>query len=260
VKRQRLQKGSISQDKGIWYVRYFVDRVVDGQLEHVRVAKQLGQVTTRGKKPPHVIEEKAQAIVAAATVSNKSPEKAVTLGEFVESVYSPRIAQQKRRSTLKGYHDIWENHVRPRTADVWLTEVRCFHVQQWLDSISNPGVLARSSLRNVKAFLSAVFKLAKQQGYYLGENPVRDTAISPTAAQPEETYAYDLNEIQAMLTVLPEKPAAVVAVAALAGLRRGELAGTLWENYCDDAIFVSRSVWEGHISDPKTARSKAAVR
>jgi len=28
----------------------------------------------------------------------------------------------------------------------------------------------------------------RQQGYYLNENPVRDTAISPTAPQPRETY------------------------------------------------------------------------
>lgn len=259
MKRQRQQKGSISKDKDVWYVRYHVDRVVDGELRHMRIAKQLGQVTTRGKKPPRVIEEKARAIVAAATVSNANPERVLMIGEFFENVYLPHVTQFKRKSTLKGYQDIWENHVRPRTADMWLSDVRCFHVQRWLDSIGEPGTLGRSSLRNIKAFLSSLFKLAKQQGYYIGENPVRDTAISPRAAEPQETYAYNLDEIQTMLSCLPERSAAVVAVAAFAGLRRGELAGALWENYRDGHIYVTRSVWEGHVSDPKTARSKAAV-
>jgi integrase len=48
-------------------------------------------------------------------------------------------------------------------------------------------------------------------------------------------------------------------VAAFSGLRRSELAGLLWENYRDSEIMVTRSVWEGHVSEPKTRKSKAPV-
>ena len=85
--------------------------------------------------------------------------------------------------------------------------------------------------KHVKTFLSAVFKLAKQQGYYRGENPVRDTATSPKAPAPQETYAYDLAEIQQMLSVMPEPAATIFAVAAFTGLRRSELQGLRWEDY-----------------------------
>jgi integrase len=100
--------------------------------------------------------------------------------------------------------------------------VRTFHVQNWLDSVARPGKLGRNSLKHIKTFVSAVFKLAKQQGYNSGENPVRDTATSPKATAPRETYAYDLTEIQQMLSVMPEPAATIFAVAALTGLRRGE--------------------------------------
>jgi integrase len=99
--------------------------------------------------------------------------------------------------------------------------VRTFHVQNWLDSVARPGKLGRNSLKHIKTFVSAVFKLAKQQGYNSGENPVRDTATSPKATAPRETYAYDLTEIQQMLSVMPEPAATIFAVAALTGLRRG---------------------------------------
>ena len=184
MRQKRQQTGYIFQARGHWYVRYFEDRMLDGQLRHDRIAKQIGPVTTRGKRPPRQIEEEARQIVAAANVTNATPERVLTMEEFVERVYFPHVGQHKRPSTLKGYRDIWENHVKARCAGDWLKEVRTFHVQGWLDSIGNGGDLSRNSLKHIKTFISAFFKLARQQGYYIGENPVRDTATSPKATAP----------------------------------------------------------------------------
>jgi hypothetical protein len=50
---------------------------------------------------------------------------------------------------------------------------------EWLPfkSALTAGNLGRNSLKHIKTFISAVFKLAKQQGYFIGENSVRDIAI-----------------------------------------------------------------------------------
>ena len=48
-------------------------------------------------------------------------------------------------------------------------------------------------------------------------------------------------------------------MAAYAGLRRSEIAGLQWENYDGQQITVTRSMWEGHVSKPKTTASKAPV-
>ena len=105
MKRKRQQTGYIFQARGNWYVRYFEDRMKDGQLRHDRVAKQIGPVTTRSKYPPQAIEDEAQRIVAAAKVTNAKPEHVLTLGEFADKVYFPHIEQFKRPSTLKGYRE-----------------------------------------------------------------------------------------------------------------------------------------------------------
>jgi integrase len=91
------------------------------------------------------------------------------------------------------------------------------------------------------------------------ENPARDTAINPKAAEPKETYAYSLEEVQTILSVLPEPAASAFAVAAFMGLRHGEIQGLLWENYRDNELFVARSIWNGEISDPKTRKGRAPV-
>jgi len=258
VKRKKQQAGYIFQARGVWYVRYFEDRMVDGQIRHDRIAKRIGPVTSRGKRPPRQIEDEARNIVAA-TVTNSNPDRVLTIGDFVERVYFPHIKQHKRPSTLKGYRDIWDNHVKARCASDWLKDVCTFHVQGWLDSIAGHGKFSRNTLKHIKTFVSAVFKLAKQQGYYVGENPVRDTATSPKATAPQETHAYDLTEIQQMLSLTPEPAATIFAVAAFTGLRRGELQGWCWEDYDKGQIRVSRAIWEGHVNDPKTGRSKGAV-
>ena len=259
MKRKRQQTGYIFKAHGQWYVRYFEDRVVEGILCHDRIAKQVGAVTTRGKRAPRKIEDAAREIVASAAVASANPERVVTMVEFVERIYFPYIEKYKRPSTLKGYRDLWNNHVKARCAGAWLKDIRTFHVQGWLDSIASPGTLGRNSLKHIKTFISAVFKLARQQGYYAGENPARDTATSPKAAAPQETYAYNLAEIQQMLSGIPEPAATIFAVAAFTGLRRSELQGLRWEDYRDGQIQVSRAIWQGHESDPKTGRSKGAV-
>ncbi len=72
-----------------------------------------------------------------------------------------------------------------------MKNVRTFHVQGWLNSISEKR-LSRNSLKHIKSVISAIFKLAKQLDYFQSENPAKDTAVSPSAAEPEETYAYSL--------------------------------------------------------------------
>lgn len=63
------------------------------------------------------------------------------------------------------------------------------------------------------------------------KNPTRDAAVNPKAAEPQETYAYSLDEIQTILSLLPEPAATAFAVAAFMGLRHGEIQGSLWESY-----------------------------
>jgi integrase len=170
--------------------------------------------------------------------------------------YLPWIKEHKRPSTDKGYRDIWEDHLKAHCKKLWLKDTRTYHVQGWLNQIGK-AKLSRNTLKHIKSVISAIFKLAKQQDYFQGENPARDTAINPGAAEPQETYAYSLDEIESILAVLPEPAATAFAVAAYTGLRHGEIQGLRWED--DGAIQVARSIWNGRATAPKTRKSCASV-
>lgn len=169
-----------------------------------------------------------------------------------------RSCSVRRPSTAKGYRDIWERHLKPLCSATWLRDTRTYHVQGWLNRIG-ASQLSRNTLKHVKSVVSAIFTLAKQQDYFQGENPARDTAVNPAATEPQETYAYSLDEIHTILSLLPEPAATAFAVAAFMGLRHGEIQGLLWENYRDGEMYVSRSIWNGQVTAPKTRKSRARI-
>ncbi len=253
-----MQKGQIVKISDRWYVRYWERRNIGGLVEQKRVSHCLGAVTTRGKHPPADIRDAAAEHLATVNRCSIPAERITTIGQFVEGVYLPWVVEHKRPSTAKGYRDMWEDHLKPLCADVWMKNVRTFHVQGWLNSIAEKE-LSRNSLKRIKSTLSAIFKVAKQQGYFDGVNPVMDTAVSASAAEPEETYAYSLEEINAILSHIPEPATTAFAVAAYAGLRIGEIEGLRWEDYRKGEIHVSRSIWNGHEEEPKTRKSRAPV-
>ena len=254
----RQQRGQIIRIGDRWYVRYWERRNIGGTVERRRVTHSISQITTRGKRPPADVKTEAERHMATVISGTVPAERIVTVGDFVQQVYLPWIAEQKRPSTAKGYRDIWEDHLKPLSEDVWLKDTRTYHVQSWLNQIG-AGKLSRNTLKHVKSVVSGIFTLAKQQDYFQGENPARDSAINPKSAEPQETYAYTLEEIKTILALLPEPAATAFAVAAFMGLRHGEIQGLLWENYRDGELYVSRSIWNGRVSDPKTRKGRAPV-
>jgi integrase len=65
--------------------------------------------------------------------------------------------------------------------------------------------------------------------------------------------------LQSIIGLLPEPAATAFSVAAYMGLRHGEIQGLLWENYQNGEIYVSRSIWNGRVNDPKTRKGRAPV-
>lgn len=203
--RNRKQHGQIIRIGDRWYVRYWERRNVGGTIERKRVTHLIGQVTTRGKRPPADIVTGAERHMATINSGIIPAERIVTISDFVERVYLPWVEQHKRPSTAKGYRDIWEDHLKPLCGQVWLRETRTYHVQGWLNQIG-AGKLSRNTLKHVKSVISGIFTLAKQQDYFQGENPTRDTAINPKAAEPKETYAYTIEEIKSILSANSHNP------------------------------------------------------
>jgi integrase len=243
-------------------LRYRDSFVENGQLVRKQVCKRLSAVDpehVRLKKPPESVRLLAEEELNPINSTSLEPSKNVTLQDFVTRVYFPNMEGQKRASTLKGYKARWDSQLKARCGSFRLREFRTPQAHKVLADIgrANPE-FTRSTLHHLPSLLSAIFRHAIQQGYLTGANPIREASI-PSAPEGEETYAYSLPEVLAMLRVLPDPARAIVAVAGFLGLRRAEIRGLEWHDYTGDEIRVMRSVWESVTNEPKTRKSKAPV-
>jgi integrase len=254
MKRRREQRGTVYAKSGTWYVRYSDSRVINGKLERKRLAKQLGAVEDMTKKGARA---EARNFLAKINQPALAPETAVTLVAFIESVYLPRAEQRTRPSTYRGYKVLWRE-IKPFCQGLWTRDVRTRHVQAVLDAMAETDRFNINSLKHIKSFLSGIFRLADQQGYYDGANPVRETSL-PQARLANETYAYSLEEVLTMIDAVPEPASTLIAAAAFTGARRGELRGMYWENYQNGELLIARSIWNGITTDPKSRKSKAPI-
>ncbi|MBZ5687758.1 MAG: site-specific integrase [Acidobacteriia bacterium] len=254
MKRRREQLGTVYAKSGMWYVRYSDFRVTNGQLERKRLAKQLGCVSDITKK-----EARSEAKVFLAKINQPAltPETAVTFTAFVESVYLPHSERRIRPSTYRGYKVLWRE-IKPFCEGLWTRDVRTRHVQAILEAMAKTDRFNVNSLKHIKSFLSGIFRLADQQGYYEGANPVRETSL-PRVRQADETYAYSLEEVLTLIDAVPEPASTLIAAAAFTGARRGELRGMFWENYQEGELLIARSIWNGITTDPKSRKSKAPI-
>ena len=262
------QRGYVFRAGDWWYIKYR-DTVIDtdqhsstfNQTVRKQLVKRLVTVAPedqRLKRPPQSVERAAEEFLRPLNEGSVTPESTQTLVHFVENVYFPYAAQQKRASTLKTDRNRWKTHLRPRCAEVRLREFRTVTGEHLLQEIARQNDLSKATLKQLKSLLSAIFKHAKRQGFLDGVNPVQDVSI-PKARKSEPTHAYSLEELERMLAVLDERAAAMVAVAGFAGLRRSEIQGLRWSDYNGSSLRVQRSVWEGILDETKTDASNGSV-
>jgi integrase len=257
----REQRGYVFHKGKSWFLRYCDDVMQpDGTIRRKQVCKKLkveygGDYRTQKSVQPFVAE-----ILTPLNGGLLNPQSTMLVSEFVERIYlSEYVDKNLRAATKKQYRDIWENHLKPRMGKLTLRGFRTVHGEQMLAQIAAQAKLGRSSLRHCKAFLSGSFKQAKRLGILDGLNPIMDVSIPRVPEAEEDTYAYNIPEIKAMLALLEEPTRTVVLTAALTGLRKSELRGLTWDSFNGKELSVTRSVWNGTVSEPKTRRSRSPI-
>jgi integrase len=239
----------------MWYLRYYDWRVENERLERKRLCKPLGSKDDMTKIQAR---QTAKEFLTAINAGTLAPETAVTLVDFVERVYLPRLKQDVRPSTYRGYIVVW-NALKPFCADLWTRHMRTKHVQCIVDEMARTDRFNKRTMQHIKFFMSGAFGHAIRTDYYAGGNPVTEAKIPAKVRGVGKTHANSLEEVLMMMDATPEPARTLVAAAAFTALRCGELRGLRWEDYRNGEIHVSRSILNGHETDPKTEESKNAV-
>ncbi len=212
MKTTRHQKGYVYKKGRWWYVRFYDDVMQeDGSIKRVQVARKVAPVSDDYRSKGAVkslVEEKLRPF----NNGHYTPESTMALERFVDTIYLPYVAEQKRPSTFRGYRDIWENHLKARCRSVRLRDFHTSTGEQLLADIAHSNDLSRTMLKHIKSVLSGVFKHARRLGVLHTANPMQDVSI-PKAREGAETRFYTPKEITRMVFVLPEPASTIAALS-----------------------------------------------
>lgn len=258
-----MQSGKVYIKDSSWWLRYRTPIIVSGQKKWKDHYEKLC-ATARFETEKQVrVEYHARISELLGEAIGITRGGSHLVSDFVDNTYFPAKKDVLRPSTLSGYRDYYKL-MRPYLEGKTLADIKLPVAQSMLNQIAEDKPHVSSGLiKHVKWLGVAIFDFAKQSGTYDAEkvNPFKEVTIPPTKFIQGDERVASLDDVVAMIEVLDEPAATLIATAAFSGLRRSEIQGLRWEDLDGDELRVRRSAWRPTtvVEDTKTKASRAKV-
>lgn len=226
---KRQWKGRGGKVQTLWYAVVDVGTGDDGK----RKQKWHGGFKTR-REAEVALSDIVQSLEKQTYIS---PQR-LTLAEFVRGEWVPTMETQVKRSTWDSYRRNLENHVLPALGGVPLQQLSTGHLNGLYRSLLSQGRrngagggLSAKTVRNIHGALSKVLADAADRGLVS-----RNIAVSARPPKPRKTGARQIRfwtppELAKFLaSVRDDRLYALWHLAAMTGMRRGELLGLRWSD------------------------------
>lgn len=236
-------------------------RVVDGLEADISITYPDGSQFRERKKVP--VSGRASALRWARDreafllrEGRPQPRKDVpTLGVFGPTFIEQHcVANRHKASGIERKKSALKTHLYPHLGGVRLDEISDQQVQRLKVAM---GALAPKSANNVLTTLSMLLKVAVEWGV-IAKVPCR---IRMLKVQQKEAGFLDFDQFGTLVAAAQKLGSAVYVFVLLcgeAGLRRGEAMALEWTDLDlkRRMMTVARSVWNGHVSAPKSGKSR----
>lgn len=188
----------------------------------------------------------------------EAPPRTATFSEFADQWLRDYAEVKVKPSTKDDYTGVVRKHLKPYFKDTPLASIDAKMVQDYVSEKMQKGLAPRTVNKTVTV-LKLMFKHAVIWGY-LKDNPAQYVE-RPREAKQEREYLKPI-EIRRLLEASPPEYLPLYAIAALAGLRQGEVLALRWSDIDlkQRVIFVRRSWHDKHgFGEPKSQNSRRAV-
>jgi len=253
---KRQWKGRGGKVRVLWYVVVDVGQGDDGR----RQQKWHGGFKTR-RDAERALADLVQSLENQTYITPQH----LTLADFARGEWLPTMRTQVKHSTWDSYRRNLELHVLPVLGGTRLQQVTAGHLNSLYRSLLGSGHhngtsgLAPKTVRNVHIAVSKLFADAGDRGL-VGRN----VATSAKAPKPRKTTVTEIRfwtpqELSEFLqSMKDDRLYALWHVAAMTGMRRGELLGLRWADVDCDAgrLAVRQTVisvaYEVSVTTPKS--------
>jgi integrase len=257
----RFQNGYVSEAYGAFHVRYYLTELVDGKPVRRQKSTRLCAKDNKhySAKCKPVQQLAAQFMQRVNALGGNMPQQDVSVVDFWEQTYKPHLQKAVKASTINGYLKMWKQHLAPAFAGHALRDYQTFQATQLLTNLAERG-LGRRTIAHIRSLASGLFRHALRLNR-INTNPWRDAGSLFPVKEPEATYAYTLEEAEAIINGLIANPSAqlVFGLTAFIGLRPSEISGLRWEDIDTDWIHIRRAAVRGVVDTTKTPESVSSV-
>jgi integrase len=126
-----------------------------------------------------------------------------------------------RASTLSRFESALGAHFLPFFGGFGLAEIDTLRLEQFRTTLFVVGNLKPRTINGLIAVLRLILRRARLDGVSTAPDPTTSLYLLPVAVRRIDCYSRA--EVGALLAAMPDRWAAVVGFAALAGLRQGEI-------------------------------------
>ena len=201
-----------------------------------------------------------------AQQAEQSPNRDMRVVDFWEKIYLPYCEEiiqltgkpRKTPSTVRGYKQIWRQHLKSHFGNLTLQEYAPHTGTVFLDSLT--GTQGKATLRHIKACATSLFKRAVNK-QHIKVNPWHDVQMPDDAVEAAPTLHYTVEEAEDIISALVDRADCqlIMSLACFLGLRPGEIAALRWEDFDEENVHIRRSVVRGIVGTPKTKESIASL-
>ncbi len=186
------------------------------------------------------------------------PEGTMTFGQFLKKCWEPAVVPHLKATSVRYYGKQIERHLLPTFGEWRLKDITKEEVQRFLGQKRKQG-LSGSSVHGIRTALGKVLQAAVDWNY-LEENSARGIRLGDRTPVQERAYLLP-DQLALLINSLSDPCRTLAVIAALTGLRIGELLALRWKHvdFTHDAIRVRETVYEGQFGSPKTKSSRRDV-
>jgi integrase len=254
----RYQTGYIFSTRTTFFLRYYTTELVDGQLRRIQKSQRLcAKDAVHHSRTCKAVRQLAADILAEVN-GQTAPVVNQTVVDFWDKIYLKFIEENLRHSTVWGYKQIWNQHLKAHFGATLLRDYKTATGSLFLSQLAK--TFGRHTLQHIRSLASGIFTHAVNRGV-IDTNPWHDCRVLGKTIEPGETAHYTLEEAENVISALGRHVDAqtIVGLSFFVGLRPGEIQGLRWEDLTDGWLHVRRAVVRNVIGETKTKSSVASL-
>ena len=254
--KSKHQLGTVYEASNSFFVRYFA--TVDGVRKRVSHKLCDHDEDHYSITCPAVLGLRDEHMVAARKPKPQAT-GATLITDYWENNYLPTIKAGLKPSTVEGYKDVWDKHLKEHFASHTFRGYDAAHGNQLLNSLV-ARKYSRRTIAHIRSLASGIFTYAindNVDGMLTNNigNPWRNVKTKIKPPKPKPTKHYTLTEVMDIINNKLTRIDAqlIVCLAGLMGLRPSEIIALSWEdvNLKTGKVRLHQAYVRGHLGTIK---------